>query len=107
VAYYFFLSYWQYCIMAELTQSQIILANKVAQRIKDLRVKNCGPVQMDFVKKYNIEKQLISRWESPIKIDSLSGQRRGRGVSLYTIETFCEAIGITLKEFFDDSLFEK
>ncbi|WP_423819675.1 XRE family transcriptional regulator [Salinimicrobium sp. TIG7-5_MAKvit] len=92
--------------MAELSKEDIILANKIANRIKFLREKYCGPKQADFVKKYNIEKQLISRWENPIKIDLKSGKKSGRGITIYSVNTFCRTIGISLKEFFDDEIFK-
>ncbi|WP_298247936.1 helix-turn-helix transcriptional regulator [uncultured Christiangramia sp.] len=91
--------------MAELSKDDINLANLIAQRIKFLRERSCGKKQADFVKKYNIEKQFISRWESKIKIDPKTGKKLGRGITIYSIQTFCNAIGITLKEFFDDDSF--
>lgn len=91
--------------MAELSRENIILANKVAKRIKNLREQKTGSIQMDFVRKYNIEKQIISRWESPIKTNPKTGEKSGRGITIYSIEEFCNIIGITLKEFFDDELF--
>lgn len=93
--------------MAELSSEHIILANKIAQRIRDLRIQKCGDKQKDFIEKYNVEKQVISRWEAQIKIDPKTGDRIGknRGVTIYTVEKFCNLIGITLSEFFNDSLF--
>jgi hypothetical protein len=93
--------------MAELSEENIVLANKIAQRIKFLRKKFCGPKQADFIRKYNIEKQLISRWENPIKIDPKTGIKKGRGITIYSVNTFCSTIGISLKEFFDDEIFLK
>lgn len=93
--------------MAELTEEDIILANKIAQRIKLLREKFCGLKQADFVRKYNVEKQLISRWENPIKIDQKTGMKTGRGITIYSLNTFCSLIGISLKDFFDDPSFDK
>ncbi|MFI2744507.1 XRE family transcriptional regulator [Zhouia sp. PK063] len=92
--------------MAELSKENIILANKIATRIKNLREETTGPKQMDFVRKYNIEKQTLSRWESQIKINKKTGKKSGRGITIYTVEEFCKIIGITLKDFFDDDLFE-
>lgn len=91
--------------MAELSEENIILANKISQRIKFLREKTCGPKQADFIKKYNIEKQLISRWENPIKIDPNTGRKKGRGITIYSVNVFCKTIGISLKDFFDDEIF--
>ncbi|MGM0934586.1 MAG: XRE family transcriptional regulator [Bacteroidota bacterium] len=91
--------------MAELSRENIILANKIAKRIKNLREEKTGSIQMDFVRKYNIEKQIISRWESPIKTNPKTGKKSGRGITIYSIEEFCNIIGIKLKDFFDDDLF--
>ncbi len=92
--------------MAELTQENIILANKIATRIKELREEKTGSVQMDFVRKYNVEKQTINRWESQIKVDKKTGKKTGRGVTIYTVKEFCNLIGITLMDFFNDDLFK-
>lgn len=92
--------------MAKLSKEDIQLANKIADRIKKLRISNTGEIQIDFVKKYNIDKQLISRWESHVKIDQNSGKTKGRGLTIYTIEKFCKLIDISLSEFFDDNIFQ-
>ena len=91
--------------MSKLTEENIIFANKIADRIKNLRVQYAGKKQSDFVKKYNVEKQEISRWESHVKISSKTGKIIGRGITVYTIKKFCNLIGISLKEFFDDKIF--
>ncbi|GHA32817.1 hypothetical protein GCM10007103_12830 [Salinimicrobium marinum] len=92
--------------MAELSDEDIILANKISIRIKYLREKYCGPKQADFVKKHSIDKQLISRWENPIKTDPKSGKKTGRGISIYSVNQFCSIIEISLKDFFDDEIFK-
>ncbi|APS39791.1 hypothetical protein [Salegentibacter sp. T436] len=92
--------------MAELSKENIILANKIATRIKNLRTEVTGSKQMDFVRKYNIEKQTISRWESQITIDKKTGKKSGRGITIYTVEEFCNLIDITLMDFFNDDLFK-
>lgn len=93
--------------MSELTKENIILANKIADRIKILRLLYAGKRQVDFVEKYNVEKQEISRWESHVKRNKKTEKIEGRGITIYTIEKFCNLIGITLYEFFDDDLFRK
>ena len=93
--------------MAELSQENIILANKIATRMKNLREQKTGPKKMDFVRKYNVEKQTINRWESHIKLNEKTGEKRGRGITIYSIEDFCKLVGITLTEFFDDDLFRE
>ena len=64
------------------------------------------PYGWTFKRKYNVEKQIISRWESQIKIDENTGKKSGRGITIYTVDEFCKIIGITLKDFFDDDLFK-
>lgn len=91
--------------MSKLTEENIVFANKIADRVKNLRVQYAGKKQSDFVKKYNVEKQEISRWESHVKRNEKTGKIIGRGITIYTINKFCELIGISLKEFFDDKLF--
>lgn len=76
--------------MAELEQEDIELKNKIAERIQYLRIKT-GLTQSDFAKKYEIDRQILNRWEST---------KNKRGVNIYTINKFCKMLGITLTEFF-------
>lgn len=92
--------------MSGLSEKDIIIANKIACRIKKLRLQHTGHKQADFVEKYNIDKQDISRWEGMVSIDKKTGKIKGRGVTVYTIQKFCNLIGISLKDFFDDELFK-
>ncbi|MAO18628.1 XRE family transcriptional regulator [Muricauda ruestringensis] len=92
--------------MASLSEQDIILANKIADRIKNLRIQITGAKQMDFVIRFNVEKQNISRWESHIKINKKTGEPKGRGITIYTIQKFCNIIGISLSDFFDDPIFK-
>ncbi len=77
--------------MAELTKEDTVLKNKIAERIRFLREKT-SLSQSDFAKKYDIDRQILNRWEST---------NNKRGVTIYTIQKFCDMLGITLKEFFD------
>ena len=77
--------------MSKLTNEDTVLKNKIAERIKFLRMKT-GLSQSDFAKKYDIDRQILNRWEN---------KSNKRGVTIYTIGKFCNMIGITLKEFFD------
>lgn len=81
--------------MAELTEEDIKLKNKIAERIEFLRIKT-GLSQTDFAKKYDIDRQIINRWESVTN---------KRGVTIYTVQKFCNMLDITLKEFFDSETF--
>ena len=77
--------------MGRLTKEDTILQNKIAERIKFLRIKT-GLSQSEFAKKYDIDRQILNRWE---------GKNNKRGVTIYTIDKFCKMLGITLKDFFD------
>ena len=77
--------------MAGLEKEDIILKNKIAQRVKYLR-EQTGLSQSDFAKKYDIDRQIINRWES---------KKNKRGITIYTIQKFSNMLGITLKDFFD------
>lgn len=79
--------------MAELEKEDIILKNKIADRIQSLRIKT-GLSQSEFAQKHDIDRQIINRWESNNK----------RGITIYTINKFCKMIGISLKDFFDFDL---
>ncbi|MBP1167637.1 MULTISPECIES: helix-turn-helix domain-containing protein [Weeksellaceae] len=77
--------------MAGLNEEDILLKNKIADRIKFLRA-NTGLSQSEFAKKYEIDRQILNRWES---------KSNKRGLTIYTIAKFCGLLGISLKEFFD------
>ncbi len=77
--------------MGKLEKEDIILKKKIAERIKFLRSKT-GLSQSEFAKKYDIDRQILNRWES---------ENNPRGVTIYTIQKFCNMIGITLREFFE------
>jgi transcriptional regulator with XRE-family HTH domain len=81
--------------MAELTKEDTILQKKISERIEFLRMKT-GLSQSDFAKKYDIDRQIINRWEST---------KNKRGVTIYSIQKFCLMINITLKDFFDWDMF--
>lgn len=82
--------------MAKLKPEDIVLNNKIAMRIKELRIKTESN-QSKFAECHFIDRQLVSRWENT---------NDNRGVSIHTVSRFCNLIGITLKEFFDSNLFE-
>jgi ribosome-binding protein aMBF1 (putative translation factor) len=89
------MKYNENCSMAELTKEDTILQKKVSERIEFLRMKT-GLSQSDFAKKYDIDRQVINRWEST---------KNKRGVTVYSINKFCDMINITLKDFFDSDTF--
>ncbi|WP_369765278.1 helix-turn-helix domain-containing protein [Flavobacterium sp. WC2429] len=77
--------------MAELEKEDIILKNKIADRIQSLRLET-GLSQSEFAQKHDIDRQIINRWES---------KTNKRGITIYTINKFCKMIGISLKDFFN------
>lgn len=77
--------------MGALDERDILLKNKIADRIKFFRV-NTGLSQSEFAKKFEIDRQILNRWEST---------NNKRGLTIYTIAKFCDLVGISLKDFFD------
>lgn len=77
--------------MGKLAKEDIVLKNKIAERIKFFREKT-GLSQSEFAKKFDIDRQILNRWES---------ENNSRGITIYTIQRFCNMVGITLREFFD------
>lgn len=82
--------------MSKLKPEDIALNAKIALRIKELRTK-VNPSQSKFAEMHFIDRQLLSRWEN-INDD--------RGVSIHTVNRFCNMIGITLDAFFDAPSFK-
>ena len=83
--------------MAVLGYDDIVLKNKIAQRIEQLRI-NTGLSPIQFANQHNIDRQIIHRWES---------QKNKRGVTIYTVAKFCQMIDISLNEFFNDRIFNE
>ncbi|WP_179021846.1 helix-turn-helix transcriptional regulator [Winogradskyella forsetii] len=81
--------------MAKLKPEDIALNQKIALRIKELRVK-ANPNQSKFAECHFIDRQLVSRWENT---------NDQRGVSIHTVNRFCKMVGVSLTEFFDSNLF--
>jgi len=81
--------------MAKQKPGDIVLDTKIALRIKELR-KKINPNQKQFAEEHGMDRQLLNRWESTTD---------NRGVSIHTINRFCEMIHIGLKDFFDSDLF--
>lgn len=77
--------------MGALDERDILLKNKIADRIKFFRA-NTGLSQSEFAKKFEIDRQILNRWEST---------NNKRGLTIYTIAKFCDLVGISLKDFFD------
>jgi len=82
--------------MSKLTEDDIKLRNKITQRLINLR-ESTGLTQSEFARMHEIDRQQINRWES---------FESERGVTVYTINRFCKILKISLKDFFDDSIFK-
>jgi len=83
--------------MAKLTDEDLILRQKIAERVKELRAKS-GAIQSDFAANNNIDRQNLSAWEST---------KNNRGITIYSINRLCSILGISLKDFFDSASFIK
>jgi len=83
--------------MATAGKEEKILNEKIAIRIKQLRVE-IEPIQSKFAKEHLMDRQMLSRWENT---------KDNRGITIHSIFKFCKMINISLKEFFDDDLFRK
>ena len=76
----------------ELDKIDQELKKRIAMRFKELRIES-GKNQTDFAYDYGKDKQTQNRLEG------------GRGATIYSINKFCKASGITLSYFFDSPLF--
>lgn len=76
----------------ELDKIDQELRERIAMRFKELREES-GKSQTEFAYSYGKDKQTQNRLEG------------GRGATIYSINKFCKAKGITLAEFFTASLF--
>lgn len=81
--------------MAKLREEDEILKKKIKQRLFQLR-EELGDSKSDVSKTIDVDRQNFQPWEN-LKSD--------RGITIYSINRICKALGITLKEFFDDELF--
>jgi transcriptional regulator with XRE-family HTH domain len=70
------------------------LKDAIALRFKELR-EGSGKNQTQFAYDYGKDKQTQNRFE------------KGRGATIYTINKFCMALGISIAYFFDSPLFSK
>ncbi|MCG2419383.1 XRE family transcriptional regulator [Aequorivita sp. F47161] len=81
--------------MAKLREEDEKLKKKIKQRLFLLREK-LGDSKSDVSKNIDVDRQNFQPWEN-LKSD--------RGITIYSLNRICKALGITLKEFFDDELF--
>ncbi|MEK6452215.1 MULTISPECIES: helix-turn-helix domain-containing protein [unclassified Myroides] len=83
--------------MAKLKDRDIVLRDKIKSRINFL-MEEKGLKKVDLASLSEKDRQAINRWTN------LSDNR---GITIYTLSDFCDAIGISLAEFFKDSSFIK
>lgn len=83
--------------MAHLTEKNIVLKNNIKLRINEL-LELKGLRQTDLASLSLKDRQAINRW---------TNVNNDRGITIYTIEDFCDIIKISLFEFFDSPHFNK
>lgn len=83
--------------MAKLRPEDIILREKIKQRLASLR-EDKGGSKSDLSKNIDIDRQNFQPWE---KKDA------DRGISIYSLNRVCKALGISLSDFFNDPIFEE
>ncbi|WP_203296547.1 helix-turn-helix domain-containing protein [Luteirhabdus pelagi] len=69
---------------------------QISHRIKELR-EEIEPVQSKFAREHFIDRQLLNMWENTLD---------DRGITIHTIQKFCNMIDISLSHFFNSDLFE-
>ena len=78
----------------ELDKTDQKLKEHIALRFIELR-KQLGKNQTEMAYEVGTDKQNLNRLE------------KGRGATIYSINRFCNTIGITLSQFFDSPLFKE
>ncbi|SFN37466.1 helix-turn-helix domain-containing protein [Salegentibacter flavus] len=81
--------------MAKLREEDEILKQKIKLRLLGLREKQ-GDSKSGISKNIDVDRQNFQPWEN---------LKSKRGITIYSLNRICKALGITLKEFFDDELF--
>ncbi len=82
--------------MAKLREEDEVLKRNIKQRLFQLRAK-LGESKSDISKNIEVDRQNFQPWEN-LKSD--------RGITIYSLNRICKALGISLKDFFDDELFK-
>lgn len=81
--------------MAKLRKEDEILKVKIKERLSKIR-NELGDSKSDISKNIDIDRQNFQPWEN---------LKSNRGISIYSLNRICIALGISLKDFFDDELF--
>lgn len=83
--------------MASLREEDKSLRDKIKLRLINLREK-AGQNKANLSEEVLVDRQNFQSWE---KLDA------SRGMTIYSIARVCKALNITLKEFFDDKIFNE
>ncbi|NML72016.1 helix-turn-helix transcriptional regulator [Chryseobacterium sp. RP-3-3] len=83
--------------MAKLNELDKELRTKIILRVRELR-EEYEDNQSKFAGELGLDKQLLNNWES------LSNNR---GISIYSINKICKGLDISLKDFFDSTIFSE
>ena len=82
--------------MAQLRIEDKVLRDKIKLRLKRLRNEQ-EKSKTDVSKRVEVDRQNFQPWEN---LDS------ERGMTIYSINRVCKALGITLHDFFNDEIFQ-
>jgi len=83
--------------MASLRKEDIILRDKIKQRLINLR-EQAGKKPAKLSQNVDVDRQNFQYWE---KLDG------SRGISIYSLARICSALNISLSDFFNDEIFLK
>ncbi|MCL1665788.1 XRE family transcriptional regulator [Elizabethkingia ursingii] len=81
--------------MPRLTAKNIILRNNIKKRINEL-ISSYDIRKVDLANNALKDRQAINRW---------TNINEDRGISIYTVEEFCDIMNISLSQFFDSPIF--
>lgn len=81
--------------MPKLTAKNITLRNSIKKRVNEL-IDIYNLRKIDLANNALKDRQAINRW---------TNLNEERGISIYTVEEFCDLINISLSDFFDSPIF--
>lgn len=82
--------------MPKLTAKQIVLRENIKKRINEV-IDIKGIRKIDLASNAIKDRQAINRW---------TNLNETRGISIYTVEEFCDLMDMSLSEFFDSPIFK-
>lgn len=83
--------------MARLRPEDIIFRDKLKQRLANIR-EGKGGTKSDLSKNIEVDRQNFQPWED---------KDAARGISIYSLNRVCKALGISLSDFFNDPIFDE